>query len=108
MENEMKPTKQEMILELKKQIRLYQLKEKEMNINGIEYVVKSEFELSRDDIHNQAMEAVKEMIRGKVDQKRFEVENFKEEGLTFNSVEAEGGLRELITILNEIDYLKSL
>lgn len=79
-----------------------------MNINGIEYVVKSESELSRDDIHNQAIEAVKEMVKGIVEQKRFEVENFKEEGLTFNSIEAEGGLRELIILLNEIDYMKVL
>ena len=41
----------------------------------------------------------------KIDQWKCLIDNFKSEGLTFNSVEAEGGLRALLTVVNELDWM---
>lgn len=74
-------------------------------IDGVSYTKTGTLYNNDDKIKVDTLNEMKCIINMKIDQWKCLIDNFKSEGLTFNSVEAEGGLRALLTVVNELDWM---
>ena len=78
-----------------------------ITLNGIEYVrATSESEIQELKKAKEELEWLKHEIQRNYDNAKLLVEDFKESGLTFNAVEAEGYLRASKTIYEQMKHIE--